>query len=158
MPLPVLTRVLESPAVCPLWCHANRGRLSAGRCAHASGARGGDCRIAPLLCTSLHRCCDVHCSPAVRGAPLAPQAHEVLGVEPGEVLVHSNVGNQALHRDMNFMATLQYAVRKLQVRGQIDRARGCGCAALGPLAAAIAAEAAMKRGAEASCGCVRSGK
>jgi carbonic anhydrase len=44
-----------------------------------------------------------------------PKANQILGLGPGEVFVHRNVGNQALHTDMNLMSCLEYAVKALKV-------------------------------------------
>lgn len=43
-------------------------------------------------------------------------ANQILGLPPGEVFVHRNVGNQAMHTDMNLMSCLEYAVKELKVR------------------------------------------
>jgi hypothetical protein len=34
---------------------------------------------------------------------------------PGEIFVQRNVGNQAMHTDLNLMACLEYAVKSLKV-------------------------------------------
>jgi hypothetical protein len=47
----------------------------------------------------------------------APQANQILGLAPGEIFVQRNVGNQALHTDMNLMSCLEYAVKALKVGG-----------------------------------------
>lgn len=44
-----------------------------------------------------------------------PQANQILGMAPGEVFVQRNVGNQALHTDMNVMSCLERAVKTLKV-------------------------------------------
>lgn len=44
-----------------------------------------------------------------------PQANQILGLAPGEIFVQRNVGNQAMHTDMNLMACLEYAVKSLKV-------------------------------------------
>jgi len=43
------------------------------------------------------------------------QANQILGLAPGEIFVQRNVGNLALHTDMNLMACLEYAVKSLKV-------------------------------------------
>ena len=43
------------------------------------------------------------------------QANQIVGLQPGEVFVQRNVGNQAMHTDMNLMACLEYAVKALKV-------------------------------------------
>lgn len=42
--------------------------------------------------------------------------NQVLDVGPGEVFVQRNVGNLASHKDMNWMATLEYTVDHLKVQ------------------------------------------
>jgi hypothetical protein len=44
------------------------------------------------------------------------QANQILGLAPGEIFVQRNVGNQAMHTDMNLMACLEFAVKALKVR------------------------------------------
>jgi hypothetical protein len=78
------------------------------------------------------------------------QANAILGLEPGEVFVQRNVGNQATHTDLNCMSCLEYSVKELKVRrgfAAVSAARepggrrlgtvtlrGCGVrAGLGPL-------------------------
>eukprot|EP00775_Hariotina_reticulata_P003943 gene3943-4197_t len=43
-------------------------------------------------------------------------ANQILGLQPGEVFVQRNVGNQAMHTDMNLMSCLEYAVKSLKVK------------------------------------------
>src|SRR3954470_8791847 len=43
-------------------------------------------------------------------------ANQVIGLEPGEVFVHRNVANLALHTDFNCLSVLQFAVDVLQVK------------------------------------------
>ena len=43
------------------------------------------------------------------------QANQILGLQPGDVFVHRNVGNLCLHNDLNFMSCLEYAVKELKV-------------------------------------------
>lgn len=58
--------------------------------------------LTPLLCCA--------------GRPgLLPQANQILGLAPGEIFVQRNVGNQAMHTDMNLMACLEFAVKSLKV-------------------------------------------
>ncbi len=42
-------------------------------------------------------------------------ADRLLGLLPGELFVHRNVANLAIHTDMNLLSVLQYAVEVLQV-------------------------------------------
>lgn len=43
-------------------------------------------------------------------------AHEIVGLEPGDLLVHNNVANLAPNGDLNLMAVLHFAVEALKVR------------------------------------------
>ncbi len=43
------------------------------------------------------------------------QANQILGLQPGEVFVQRNVGNQAAHTDLNCMSCLEYSVKELKV-------------------------------------------
>eukprot|EP00882_Tetradesmus_deserticola_P031378 GHRQ01035480.1.p1 GENE.GHRQ01035480.1~~GHRQ01035480.1.p1 ORF type:complete len:256 (+),score=98.97 GHRQ01035480.1:127-894(+) len=43
-------------------------------------------------------------------------ANQILGLAPGEIFVQRNVGNQAMHTDLNLMACLEYAVKSLKVK------------------------------------------
>jgi carbonic anhydrase len=42
-------------------------------------------------------------------------ANEIIGLEPGELFVHRNVGNLAPPQDANYLSVLQYAVEQLKV-------------------------------------------
>lgn len=42
--------------------------------------------------------------------------NQVVGLSPGQVFVQRNVGNQAMHTDMNLMSCLEYAVHALKVK------------------------------------------
>ena len=54
-------------------------------------------------------------------------ANQILGLAPGEVFVQRNVGNLAVHRDMNCMACLEYAVDALKVEHVVVCGHyGCG--------------------------------
>ncbi|KAG2429546.1 hypothetical protein HXX76_010781 [Chlamydomonas incerta] len=54
-------------------------------------------------------------------------ANQILGLQPGEVFVQRNVGNQATHTDLNCMSCLEYSVKELQVKNVIVCGHyGCG--------------------------------
>ncbi|KAI8466903.1 MAG: carbonic anhydrase [Monoraphidium minutum] len=54
-------------------------------------------------------------------------ANQILGLAPGEIFVQRNVGNQALHTDLNVMSCLEYAVKSLKVKTVIVCGHyGCG--------------------------------
>ena len=54
-------------------------------------------------------------------------ANQILGLPPGAVFVQRNVGNLAVHRDMNCMACLEYAVDALKVEHVVVCGHyGCG--------------------------------
>ncbi len=40
----------------------------------------------------------------------------ITGAEPGEIFIHRNIANLAVHTDLNFLSALQYAVEVLQVK------------------------------------------
>lgn len=66
----------------------------------------------------------------------SPQANQILGLAPGEIFVQRNVGNQAMHTDLNLMSCLEYAVKSLKVgatspRGGASPHTGCACADVG---------------------------
>jgi carbonic anhydrase len=42
-------------------------------------------------------------------------ANQIIGLEPGEVFVHRNVGNVVVHADLNCLAVIQFAVDLLRV-------------------------------------------
>jgi hypothetical protein len=62
--------------------------------------------------THMSFCCPAVCHTAVF---LLLQANQILGMAPGEIFVQRNVGNQAMHTDLNLMACLEYAVKSLKV-------------------------------------------
>ncbi len=53
--------------------------------------------------------------------------NEIIGLDPGELFVHRNVGNLAQPQDPNYLSVLQYAVNALKVRHIIVAGHyGCG--------------------------------
>ena len=54
-------------------------------------------------------------------------ATQVVGLDPGEIFVHRNVGNVVVHTDLNCLSVIQYAVEVLRVRTIIVCGHfGCG--------------------------------
>ncbi|OIQ00327.1 MAG: carbonic anhydrase [Zetaproteobacteria bacterium CG2_30_46_52] len=54
-------------------------------------------------------------------------ANEIVGLEPGQVFVHRNVGNQVHHTDLNCLSGVQFAVDVLKVEHIIVAGHyGCG--------------------------------
>ena len=43
-------------------------------------------------------------------------ANQIIGLAPGEILVHRNVANVVVHSDLNALSTIQFAVERLKVR------------------------------------------
>lgn len=60
-------------------------------------------------------------------------AETLTGVQPGEMFVHRNIGNQVWETDMNLLSVLQYAIDVLQVHHVII----CGHTNCGALKAAM---------------------
>lgn len=54
-------------------------------------------------------------------------ANEVVGLAPGELFVHRNIGNVVVHTDFNVLSVIQFAVEVLAVRDVIVCGHyGCG--------------------------------
>jgi carbonic anhydrase len=54
-------------------------------------------------------------------------ANAIVGMKPGELFVHRNVGNLVIHTDMNCLSVVQFAVEVLQIKHVIVCGHyGCG--------------------------------
>ncbi len=47
-------------------------------------------------------------------------AEELMGVKPGEVLVHRNIANMVSNTDLGAMSVINYAVSHLRVNHVVD--------------------------------------
>lgn len=77
------------------------------------------CQLQDRSTKVCHMPCFAKLGPACHLLPLGLhlrlQANQILGLAPGEIFVQRNVGNQAMHTDMNLMSCLEYAVKSLKV-------------------------------------------
>lgn len=54
-------------------------------------------------------------------------ANEIIGAQPGDVFVHRNIANMAVHSDMSMLSVLDYAINVLEIKHVIVCGHyGCG--------------------------------